>query len=83
MSNPPQLNPDLLKLLRCPVAVREGKGDDPGKLSIEHGGWWLVCEENGYKYPVRSGIPHMIAEEGARWRDIAIADLPVPPPEEE
>ena len=71
---------DLMDILRCPVAVHyTDKGQDPGKLRIvkDH---WLVCDDSGYKYPIRGGIPVMLVEEGKRWRDTAEADLPVPPP---
>jgi len=44
-------------------------------------GCWLVSKESGYKYPIRNGIPVMLVEEGAKYRDVAIDDLPVPPPE--
>jgi uncharacterized protein YbaR (Trm112 family) len=69
-----------LELLRCPVAVRyKDKGSDPGRLELVKG-CWLVSAESGYKYPIRDGIPIMLVEEGERWKDIAVDDLPVPPP---
>jgi uncharacterized protein YbaR (Trm112 family) len=74
--------PELLEILRCPVAVRsEEYGDDPGVLTLLHD-CWLVCEDSGYKYPIRDGIPVMLVEEGAKWKDTAVEDLPVPPPSE-
>jgi uncharacterized protein YbaR (Trm112 family) len=76
----PQLAPDLLEILRCPVGVKM-EGDDPGKLDLARDGWWLVCEASGHKYPIRNGIPDMVAETGAEWKDTAVDDLPVPPPE--
>ena len=74
------LNPELLEILRCPVAVRSNEyGDDPGKLELVHN-CWLVCADSGLKYPIRNGIPVMLIEEGEKWRETAVADLPVPPP---
>lgn len=75
-----KVNPELLEILRCPVAVQSTEyGDDPGRLTLVHD-CWLVCEDNGYKYPIRDGIPVMLVEEGEKWKDTAVADLPVPPP---
>ncbi len=77
----PVISPDLLQLLRCPVAVRDKKlGEDPGKLTLEHD-CWLVCADSQMKYPIRDGIPVMLIEEGKKWKDTAVADLPVPPPD--
>lgn len=74
------INTDLLQLLRCPVAVRNKElGEDPGRLELIKG-CWLVCADSGMKYPIREGIPVMLIEEGKRWRDIPVEDLPVPPP---
>jgi uncharacterized protein YbaR (Trm112 family) len=74
------INPHLLEILRCPVAVRAGaKSNDPGRLRLvaDH---WLVCDESGMKYPIRNGIPIMLIEEGEKWLDTAEVDLPIPPP---
>ncbi len=74
------LNPDLLELLRCPVAVRNKEfGEDPGRLELVHD-CWLVCADSSMKYPIRNGIPVMLIEEGEKWRDTAVDELPVPPP---
>ena len=74
------LNPLLLEILRCPVAVRDkSKSEDPGRLRLVRNAW-LVCDESGMKYPVRDGIPIMLIEVGTRWKDVAESDLPVPPP---
>lgn len=76
------LNPELLAILRCPVAVHyKDKGDDPGKLRLVKG-TWLVCDDSGYKYPIRDGIPVMLIEEGEKWKAMAEDSLPVPPPSE-
>jgi uncharacterized protein YbaR (Trm112 family) len=76
------IDPELLEILRCPVAVHyKDRGDDPGRLELVKGAW-LVCADSGYKYPIRSGIPVMLVDEGAKWKDTAVEDLPVPPPAE-
>jgi len=72
----------LLGILRCPVAVQSDEyGEDPGRLTLLHE-CWLVCEDSGYKYPIREGIPVMLVEEGAKWKDTPPDKLPVPPPPE-
>lgn len=77
------VSPDLLEILRCPEAVHDtDKGDDPGKLELVRDGNWLHCADNDYKYPIRNGIPVMLIEEGKKWKDTAVNDLPVPPPAE-
>jgi len=76
----PEISPDLLELLRCPVAVRDKDlGDDPGRLTLVYN-CWLVCEDSNMKYPIRDGIPVMLIEEGKKWKNMAVEDLPVPPP---
>lgn len=78
------ISPDLLEILRDPRAVQEPEkyGSDPGRLELVHG-CWLVSNDTGYKYPIKDGIPVMLIEEGARWKDTAVENLPVPPPESE
>lgn len=72
---------ELMKILRCPVAVHyKDKGDDPGQLRLVKDSW-LVCDDSGCKYPIRDGIPVMLVDEGEKWKDTAEADLPLPPPE--
>jgi len=74
------ISPELLDILRCPVAVQSTEyGDDPGKLELVKD-CWLVCADSGYKYPIRDGIPVMLIEEGEKWKETAVNDLPVPPP---
>jgi uncharacterized protein YbaR (Trm112 family) len=74
---------DLLDLLRCPVAVHyTDKGDDPGRLELVQDGAWLVCADSGYKYPIKDDIPVMLVEWGERYKDVAVEDLPVPPPDD-
>lgn len=75
------ISPDLLEILRDPQAIQEGDkyGSDPGRLELVRGSW-LVSADTGYKYPIRDGIPVMLVEEGARWKDTSVDALPVPPP---
>ena len=75
------ISPDLLKILRDPLAVQHSEkyGDDPGRLELVHN-CWLVSKDTGYKYPIKDGIPVMLVEEGAKWKDTPVEDLPVPPP---
>jgi uncharacterized protein YbaR (Trm112 family) len=48
-----QLDPQLLEILRCPVTH--------SRLRLE--GEFLVAEVGGLRYPIRDGIPVMLAEE--------------------
>jgi uncharacterized protein YbaR (Trm112 family) len=75
------IDPELLDILRCPEAVHY-KGDDPGRLRLAHG-CWLICDESGYKYPIRDGIAVMLVDTGKKYKDVPEADLPVPPPDED
>jgi uncharacterized protein len=76
----PAINPELLAILRCPVAVHyTDHGPDPGQLELAHN-CWLVCADSGMKYPLRDGIPIMLIDEAKKWQTTAVADLPVPPP---
>ncbi len=71
---------ELLDILRCPEAVHDtSKGADAGKLELVRD-YWLVSADSGNKYPIVDGIPVMLIEEGQKWRNTAIEDLPVPPP---
>lgn len=77
------ISSDLLEILRCPEAVHyTHKGDDPGRLRLVHG-CWLVCDDSGYKYPIREGIPVMLLDTGKKYKDVPEDSLPVPPPDEE
>ncbi len=78
------VNPYLLRILRCPYCVSDETrqpGDDPGHLELVHD-CWLVCQELhcGRKYPIRDDIPDMLIEEGDKWINMVVEDLPVPPP---
>lgn len=82
MSNQAAISDDLLNILRCPVAVHyQDKGDNPGQLRLVNN-LWLVCDDSGYKYPIREGIPVLLPEEGMKWKDVPESELPsVLPPE--
>jgi len=74
------ISQELLEILRCPVAVHyTDKGPDPGRLELVHD-CWLVCADSGYKYPIVDDIPVMLVEVGAKYKDVAVDNLPVPPP---
>ena len=63
---------ELMEILRCPVAVHyKDKGDDPGRLRLVRD-CWLVCDDSGYKYPIREGIPVMLVDEGEKWKDTSL-----------
>ncbi len=70
------VHPDLLEILRCPACVRE----KDGLLKLEHD-TWLVCQDCGRKYPISDGIPVMLIDEGDKWVNTQVKDLPVPPPD--
>jgi uncharacterized protein YbaR (Trm112 family) len=67
----------LLEMLRCPHCVNSSEG----RLSLKKD-YWLVCQERNCrrKYPIRAGIPVMLADEGERWIESQVEDLPIPPP---
>ena len=44
-------------------------------------GDFLVAERGGLKYPIKDGIPIMLIEEGDKWINTKVEDLPVPPPQ--
>ena len=50
---PHKIDPELVALLRCPLTR--------SRLTLE--GDFLVSEVGGLRYPVRDGIPVMLAEE--------------------
>lgn len=52
---------ELLKILVCP--------EDKGPLELVDDGKFLLNPRNGYKYPIRNGIPVMLIEEGKKYQD--------------
>jgi uncharacterized protein YbaR (Trm112 family) len=66
---------DLLEILRCPACVREHEG----LLDLVRE-TWLVCRDCGRKYPIVDDIPVMLIDEGDKWVQTRVEDLPVPPP---
>lgn len=73
---------ELLEILRCPACVSgptRREGPDPGQLELVRD-VWLVCREPdcGRKYPVRDDVPVMLIDEGDKYRDVPIAELPDP-----
>lgn len=78
---------ELLEILRCPYCVsgetRRKDLEDPGRLSVERDGVWLVCQDCGRKYPIREEIPVMLIEVGSKWQTTEVEALPVPPPAED
>lgn len=56
-----EISDELLKILVCP--------EDKGPLELVDGGKFLLNPRNGYKYPIRNGIPVMLIEEGKKYRD--------------
>lgn len=63
------LSEDLLALLACP------KCKSKVELVAEH---WLVCTnlKCRRKYPIKEGIPYMLIEEGDKYIDVQVEDLP-------
>ena len=58
------VSPELLSILVCP--------EDKGPLSLSADGKWLTNPRNGYRYPIRRGIPVMLIEEGRKNRDASL-----------
>ena len=64
------IDEELRSILACPAC----KGD----LLFEE--TRIICPACKKAYPIRDGIPVMLIEEGRKWIDVDVADLPVPPP---
>lgn len=56
-----EISQELLEILVCPL--------DKGPLELIDGGKWLLNPRNGYRYPIRGGIPIMLIEEGQKYQD--------------
>jgi uncharacterized protein YbaR (Trm112 family) len=48
-----QVDPDLLRILRCPLT----------RSPLRQDGDWLIAEVGGLRYPVQDGLPVMLMEE--------------------
>lgn len=72
------INPDLLEKLRCPACVQQS--DEDSRLDVVNE-VWLVCRHCDRKYPIRDDIPVMLIDEGSRWQNTPVAELPAVPPE--
>jgi uncharacterized protein len=66
------LREDLLAILACPVCH--------SKLTLVRDGQWLVCQSDqcARKYPIQNEILVLLAEEGDKYRHVAVEDLPDP-----
>ena len=66
--NPPQkgVDPKLLEILVCPVTK--------GALDYDEAAQELISKEAGLAYPIRDGIPVMLADEARRLDDDAKTD---------
>ncbi len=74
---------DLLEILRCPYCVSgdtRKAGDDPGRLELVKDDVWLVCQEPDCerKYPIKEDIPVMLIDEGDKWANTSVENLPDP-----
>ncbi len=67
------LNEELLAILACPACKTR---------VVLVGDRWLVCQnaECRRKYPIRDSIPVMLVEEGDKYRDVPVEDLPISEP---
>jgi len=63
-----ELSPDLLKILVCTL--------DKGPLNLSADGKWLINPRNGYRYPIRDGIPVMLIDEGRKFQDASLIAQP-------
>jgi len=70
---------ELLDILRCPVCVH----NEPEGGELDQQGNWLICPGCGRKYPIRDDIPVMLIDEGDRFREVPVEELPEIPPAEE
>ena len=61
----------LLDILACPACH--------SKVELVRG-QWFACQndECRRKYPIREDIPQMLVEEGDRYRDVGVEELPDP-----
>ena len=65
-----EISPELLKILVCPL--------DKGPLKLSDDRKWLINPRNGYRYPIRNGIPVMLIDEGRKYLDESLIETPPP-----
>lgn len=65
------VNQELLAILVCPYCKT--------KVALSNDNW-LICQndECRRKYPIKDDIPVMLVEEGSKWIDTSVEDLPDP-----
>ncbi len=63
------ISQELLEVLACPACKT------PVELVGES---WLVCTECDRKYPIKDDIPVMLIEEGDKFKDVPVEELPDP-----
>lgn len=56
-----EISPQLLEILVDP--------EDKGSLELVDDSKFLLNPRNGYRYPIRNGIPVMLIEEGKKYQD--------------
>ena len=64
--NPATIDPKLLEILVCPVTK--------GPLTYDRDAQELISQQAGLAYPVRDGIPIMLADEARPVEDDALSD---------
>lgn len=78
-ANSNKLDPKLLKILACPVALKTNP-NKPGTLKLYKNSW-LISNVSGCKYPIVDGIPILLIDVGKKYQNTKNTDLPVPPPD--
>lgn len=68
------LSERLLEILRCPNCR-----PSTGGILTYYKDSWLICNECGRKYPVVDDLPVMLLEEGGKYINTQVENLPVPP----
>lgn len=63
------VNEELLEILACPACKTKVE------LVSES---WLVCAECDRKYPIKDDIPVMLIEEGDKYKETPVEELPEP-----
>lgn len=59
-----EVSPQLLEILVDP--------EDKGTLQLMDDSRFLLNPRNGYRYPIRNGIPVMLIEEGKKYQDTSL-----------